>query len=180
MSIIGGLLAGAGIGAGLNVAGGILNSATGAVGQGISNLISGGTWKQSGAQIAQNEFNASEAQKARDAVIAENALDRSFQERMSNTAITRQVADMQKAGINPAMAFAGGGANGASTPSGGHGSPGSTANSTSMGMSRTSVSDFTNSVSNLARTFNYDKNTQNDINLGRAVSTVAKIAGMLK
>lgn len=174
--MIGALLAGAG----LNVAGNLLGSATGAVGQGLSNLISGGTWKQSGAQIAQNEFSASEAQKARDAVAQENAVNRQWQEQMSNTAITRQVADMQKAGINPAMAFAGGGANGASTPSGGGGSPGSTANSTNMGGMRTNVSDFSTAVCNIARTFNNDKNTKNDIDLGRAISTVAKIAGMLK
>lgn len=38
-----------------------------------------------------------------------------FQERMSNTSFQRQMQDMRKAGINPIMAFGGGGA---STPSG--------------------------------------------------------------
>lgn len=58
------------------------------------------------AQEAMNQFNADEAEKAR-----------TFEKEMSDTAYQRQVADMQAAGVNPALAL-GGSANGASTPSG--------------------------------------------------------------
>lgn len=60
-----------------------------------------------GAEQEANRFSAEEAQKQRD-----------WQEEMSNTAYQRQVADMQKAGINPALMYGGAGASGASTPSG--------------------------------------------------------------
>lgn len=93
---------------GASLIGNLLNPVT----KGLGNLISGGTWKQSGQEIASQEFNAGEAQKQRD-----------WEEQMSSTAYQRSMADLEAAGLNPAQIYGTGGA--ASTPSGSaaHGSP---------------------------------------------------------
>lgn len=57
--------------------------------------------------VIQGQYNKKEAQRNRD-----------FQERMSNTAIQRQIADITNAGLSPAMLFGNSANGGAKSPGG--------------------------------------------------------------
>ena len=82
--------------------------------------------------IQQGIYNAIERNAAMNFNSAEALKDREFQERMSSTAYQRAVEDMRKAGLNPILAYANGGA---STPGG----SGATITGASMGMPSTSA-----------------------------------------
>ena len=69
------------------------------------------------AEIEANEFNAQEAEKARDFNAEQAQMQRDWETEMSNTQYQRGVADMQAAGLNPAMLM-GGASLSTSTPSG--------------------------------------------------------------
>lgn len=89
--------------------------------------------------IQQGIYNHIENTAAMNYNSAEALANRQFQERMSSTAYQRAVEDMKKAGINPILAFANGGA---STPGGAAGTiSGATmglASSSALGVSRSS------------------------------------------
>lgn len=125
---------------------------------GLTNIASGGTWRQSGSEIATQEFNATEAQKQRD-----------WEEKMSNTAYQRGTEDMQAAGLNPAMLYSSG-ANAASTPSGASG------HSSASSASGTEIGSMLNGIANVARVMNYDDNKSNDMDAYQAVKTIANVA----
>lgn len=70
-----------------------------------------------GAEQRANEFSAQQAELAFQREASESQRNREFQEYMSNTEYQRGVADMQAAGVNPALLY-GNGAGPASTPAG--------------------------------------------------------------
>lgn len=82
--------------------------------------------------IQQGIYNHIEQNAAMSYNSAEALANREWQERMSNTAYQRAVEDMRKAGLNPILAYANGGA---STPGG----SGATITGASMGMPSSSA-----------------------------------------
>lgn len=124
------------------------------LGKAISEGI-GSLWNNISGKTSSQKFSAAEAEK-----------QRNWEEHMSNTAVQRSVADMEAAGINPAMAFGGaGGGGGASTPNG----AAATFNQTGS----ENISGLINSAANLAKAFNNDKNNKNDVNLNQVTNATA-------
>lgn len=75
-----------------------------------------GLMASQGQEAVENRlFNSEEAAKAREFAAAEAQKNRDWQETMSSTAWQRTVADLQKAGLNPILAYAQGSS---STPTG--------------------------------------------------------------
>lgn len=99
--------------------------------------------------IQQGIYNHIEQNAAMNYNSAEALANRQFQERMSSTSYQRAVEDMKKAGLNPILAFANGGA---STPGG----AGATITGASMGMPSSSALGVSTMSGNVP-TSNYSK-----------------------
>lgn len=99
--------------------------------------------------IQQGVYNRIQQDAAMSYNSAEAAANRAWQERMSNTSYQRAMEDMRKAGLNPILAYAQGGA---STPSGAHGSIGqSSISAPSVGTQAAGMPTINGTMANYSR-----------------------------
>lgn len=105
-----------------------------------------------------NESNAQQAALNREFQGEQAELNRAFQERMSNSAYQRATEDMQKAGLNPMLAYSQGGA---SQPSG-------SGVSGAQAVMGNSAAQLAQNVSNLALTTAQVEKTEAEADLVRA------------
>lgn len=157
---VGAIMGAAGIGAGSE----LLSNVVGTVGNYFANkALQEDTFDFNALEASrQRTFENVQAEKARDWQTNANqiAMDfnhreaeiaRAFEERMSNTQIQRQVADLEAAGINPILAASLGGG---STPSGQAADIGTSSTSSARGQAASSGSTTVrSSASSIARAF---------------------------
>lgn len=161
MSLIGAALAGLGLSLGSKLVTPAVN--------GVGNLISGGTWRQSGSEVASQEFNAEQAILAHERSVDADA-----------TKYQRAVADMKEAGLNPYMVYGSGGA-AANGPTSSSASAGTGPRASMQGNMNTlaEVSGLINSVTNARALDHQIDKKSNNITTQRIYNSVGDLVQTL-
>lgn len=141
-----------------------LGALAGLIGTGISHIQ----------RKTDREYNAQQAQLTRDFTAEENQKAREHDLYMAQNSYQMKSADMEAAGINPAMAFS----NSAGATSSHIG--GSSSAATASVSSSDNAAGLMNAAANVASVFNNDKNKGNDINLKQALGMISNVASIFK
>lgn len=143
----------------------------GLLGAGIGGLINSAFRQQD------KDYNTKEAEKQRAFEAEQAQIQRDYETQMSNTAVQRQVEDMEKAGVNPAVALGNSGHISASTPS----VSSATGHSASINSGNvTDIGSVLNGMANVAKVYNNDSDHTNNLSLTQAVGMLANVAKIFK